>query len=575
MTLLEYVRDCCGDTLAERPFCEADNLAIAQISYLELARCVPALGAGTVSIREAWHRYVETYDRDYIYSLSGVGIPLAPFVLQGMAKSPRFGDARIGGFSRIASDERHEQFAALYVTLSDGTTYVAYRGTDSSFAGWREDLMLSYEVVPAQIDARDYLQRAAKQCAGPLMVGGHSKGGNLAAYAAAYATKDVRSRITDVWCNDSPGFERLVADFGRLQEVAPLTHFFTPAYSVVGGLMEHIATPEVVVSDDVGILQHGMTGWELTGDGALVRAQRVSPEALRIGGLFDKLLKNRDLAGRESYVSDVFGALAATGATTFDELAAMGPAGIESVVSHLSGVDKDSRDTTRDLLFSLLSEMLDSSVSNLVGKPTSAAQTPGDDLSVEEMERHRARKRRAQDRLAPINAVRAVLASDALRNYATLGCGLVVLANAGRTAPVVAYLLVIAVAVYSVFLLARYFTALRRGTDADVEDLLVGVITAVPAIAVLFFRVAVTAVYNLLIAGALLAWGIALLRRLHLTSGTEFLAALKRPLTWNALLAIGFSLVIIADPTDLTHWLLAVTGVYVAAQGIWGLVRQR
>lgn len=574
-TLLDYLRDGCGETFAVRPFCEADNLALAQVSYLELAGAVPALGKGTVSVREAWQRYVQLHDKDYIYGLTGVGTPLAPFVLQAMAKSERFRDVLLGGFARRESAEEHEQFAAIFAQLPDGTTYVAFRGTDSSLAGWREDLMLSYQVVAAQRHALGYLRRVASECEGTLMVGGHSKGGNLAGFASAFAPDDVRARISDVWCNDSPGFDPKVVDFDKLRGIAPRVHLFVPQYCVVGALMEHVVEPVVVTSGDAGILQHGMTGWELDGKGSLVRAEGIGSDAQRISALFDQLLKRRDLAEREAFVTDVFDALYAAGATSFDELAELGPAGVESVITHLQNADKDTRATTRNLLLALAGEMVDSSVSPALGKVPGVSAGRGfsdGPISVDDMERHRARKRRARDRTAPIRLVQSVLASGLLRNYAALGCGLLVLANAGSTAPVVAHLLVVAVAAYSAFLLGRFFLAAFRGQDCDAEDFLVGIITAVPAIAVLFFSVAVMAVYNLLIGGGLLAWGIHLLRRRHMRSGHDLAVALRSVGTWNALVSIAFGLLLFANPTNLTHWLLVVAGVYIVAQGVWGLV---
>ena len=64
----------------------------------------------------------------------------------------------------------------------------AFRGTDSSLAGWFEDIQLAYsEATPSQLYAQAYLERAARRFGGGLYLGGHSKGGALALYAAVNA----------------------------------------------------------------------------------------------------------------------------------------------------------------------------------------------------------------------------------------------------------------------------------------------------------------------------------------------------------------------------------------------------
>ncbi len=569
MKLLDYVRDCGDEGFGQRPFCEADNLALSLIVYLDLAGCVPPLRGGTVTLRHAWKEYLRLHDRNYIYSLSGLGTQLAPFVLQAMAESPRFSGLRLGGFACIESSERHEQFAALYAALPDGTAYVAFRGTDSTLAGWREDFMLSYQVVAAQRHALGYLERVAELVDDGLMVGGHSKGGNLAAFASAFAPEPVRARITDVWCNDSPGFDRAVVDFSKLAFMASRVHLFVPGFCVVGALMEHVAKPVVVHSTDPQVMQHAMTGWELDEEGNLERLTGISPDARRIGYLFDQLIKGRNLAERKVFVSDVFDALSATGAGDLEGLVALGPAGVEKVIGHLASADPDTREATRKLLTALMGEMVRSS---LTPASAGAEDTAKEPLSVEGMRRHRARQKRAQGRKAPVTFVRAILGSDLLRDYVTLGLGLLVLANAGDSAPVVAYLMVTSVAVYSVLLLARYVVAVRTGEDADIEDLLIGIITAVPAVAVLFFRVAVSALYNLVLAGGLLAWGVSVLRKKRIRSGNDLPRVLRQAGTYNALLSIALSFMLFVNPTELTHWLLLISGIYIAAQGIWGLI---
>lgn len=582
--VLDYLREY-GDTdLRELPFNEVDNLALCQVSYLDLTGVVPGLGKGDVCVREAWEGYARMQGSEGIYTLTGMGTPLAPFVLQAMAAGRRFADARMGDFLQVMVPSRHEQFAAVRCSLGDGTTYVAFRGTDASLDGWREDFALSYEVVAAQRDALAYLCRVARGMRGRLRVGGHSKGGNLAAFAAAFSPDAVRDRVAEVWCNDSPGFDRQVVDFTRLEAIAGRTRLFSPEYSVVGALMEHVVEPVRVASADKGIGQHSMMGWQVDGC-QLTPGGGLDPEAARVDVLFSQLVQSRDLAGRRAFVDDVFGALAATGATTTEEIFDLGPAAVETVVAHLGTRDPQTRGQVRDILLALGGQAVVSAVvepfglgrrrdaDNKDAEPgVPVADGTTGEVSLEGMQRHRARRERAKARRAPVATIKAILRSEVLRSTATLVVGVLILANATENTPVLGYAMVVAAGVYAVFLLGRYVRARRAGGEADSEDLAIGILTVVPVLAVVFLKVAVSLLYNLVLGGALLVWGIKLARQEHVRGAREFVAALRHARMLDGLLAIVLGVLLLVNPTQIAAWSQLLAGAYVTWHGVWGLI---
>ena len=157
--------------------------------------------------------------------------------------------------NELAFDEQF-QFAALEVVLDDGTSYIAYRGTDDTIVGWKEDFQLSAGVVPAQRKAADYLNEVAGNSMRKLWVGGHSKGGNLAVYAAAMCEPNVQERIEVVYCNDGPGFLGTFLTTSGFQRILPKIQRFVPEASVIGMILEHGDEPTVISSSQKGILQH-------------------------------------------------------------------------------------------------------------------------------------------------------------------------------------------------------------------------------------------------------------------------------------------------------------------------------
>ena len=101
--------------------------------------------------------------------------------------------------------------------VAPGLSFVSYRGTDGTLVGWREDFMLSFRVTEAQRQATRYLAAAAQAAVARdshLYVGGHSKGGNLASFAAASVPPELSDRLLVVWSNDGPGMDPAIMPHG-------------------------------------------------------------------------------------------------------------------------------------------------------------------------------------------------------------------------------------------------------------------------------------------------------------------------------------------------------------------------
>ena len=117
-------------------------------------------------------------------------------LLEAVRDSERFGRLRLTGYANLFDEQRQEQFSAITFLLPTGTAFIAFRGTDSSVVGWKEDFNMSFSSeVPAQGAALDYIVRASAALSSPMILGGHSKGGNLAVYAGVFAPADVQEEM--------------------------------------------------------------------------------------------------------------------------------------------------------------------------------------------------------------------------------------------------------------------------------------------------------------------------------------------------------------------------------------------
>lgn len=119
-----------------------------------------------------------------------------------LANSKRFGNMKLMYYVDKYDENIETQFV-ITIIMEDNTAYIAYRGTDTSLVGWKEDFNMSFmDKVPAQVEALKYLEIVSSLINMPLHIGGHSKGGNLAVYSSLYIDKSVQDRIIKVYNND-------------------------------------------------------------------------------------------------------------------------------------------------------------------------------------------------------------------------------------------------------------------------------------------------------------------------------------------------------------------------------------
>ena len=256
------------------PFNEVDNYIICKIGSYDFSGIVGE-GPEPVPIKEALEKYYERYGEkgDYLGLLAARTVA---DVVKRLPETERFRDLRLSGYVSILDSEDTEQFSALTVTLPDGTNYVSFRGTDDTLLAWKENFLMSVEKeIPAQRDALNYLKRAAETYEGPLIVGGHSKGGNMSVFASSFAPEEVQDRIKAVYSNDGPGFyPEFIKEPGYLR-IRPKLHVILPTTSIVGTLLTQDEGIEIVECDRLGVSSHDGFRWHVKGT-SFVRSEKLS-----------------------------------------------------------------------------------------------------------------------------------------------------------------------------------------------------------------------------------------------------------------------------------------------------------
>lgn len=331
-TIFDYL-DWRGDLLFTQDGPNAvDALIFSGLAYIPFVGKTAEVPDEPVTLREAAEAFLALEDCEERVRLKN-DLPL----LQMAALSQRFGSAKITMYRDLLIPEQETQFAAVTFLLDDGTAFLAFRGTDDTLVGWKEDFNMSFQqTVPAQRLALQYTRDVALEYNLPLRLGGHSKGGNVAVFAAARSSPMIQSRILEVYNHDGPGFtDYLMGDPGYIAMV-PRIRTYIPQSSVIGMLLEHEEPYTVIKSRQVGLLQHDFYSWEVLGRD-FVRMEEVTEGSQRLDMAIKTWFSQMNNQERSQLVDVMFTLLGTGGVETAWDI--FHPKNIRNYVKTLSADD--------------------------------------------------------------------------------------------------------------------------------------------------------------------------------------------------------------------------------------------
>ena len=259
-----------------------------------------------------------------------------------MLRGERFRDTLLTKYVDIVNSNKDMQMAAVTFLLGDGSAYVAFRGTDTTIAGWKEDFNMSYmPVTEGQLSAVHYLNEVGKVIKGPIRVGGHSKGGNFAVYSAAFCDREIQDRIIAVYTNDGPGFRSEVMEREEYKRILPKVVSIVPDTSIVGMLLTSNVGHIIVKSKHAGLLQHDAMTWMV--DRNRFKHTKLSATGSLIKDSQKEWLRNLDDESREMFVNTLFSFFEATGMSTFGEIIVNGRTSTKKMLVTMKNLPKEKQ----------------------------------------------------------------------------------------------------------------------------------------------------------------------------------------------------------------------------------------
>lgn len=342
--ITDYVRWIGASDFDGRPFSRVDNIVLSQLSYLDL-KDIPELNeeGGTMTIKDA------------VTTLTSKGIPIRKMapddsirftnLVKAAAASNRFGNLYITSFEDVFDEDDSIQFSATTYSPDPkgGWAFVAFRGTDSTIAGWKEDFMMSFMLTSSQKLAEEYVRKSLKTF-DRIMVGGHSKGGNLAIYSAAVLPDELFDRIEHIYTNDGPGFCPEVLKEDLVKRANPKTTRIIPQFSVIGNVFApQIDDSYVIKSDKQMADQHELCSWGIDHGDILIAPEGMDPLAVSINEGIDSWIYSVDIEERRRFITALFDSMSEDGTLTVEQFTEQGTKGWERVLNIVMGDDEGFR----------------------------------------------------------------------------------------------------------------------------------------------------------------------------------------------------------------------------------------
>lgn len=349
-TVLDYLEKYGKYTFEEMPMTEVDSLALCQLSYLKFDGMVPDVREeGEDIILESLenHPDFEKLFADVRYEKVNRAL------LMAMLRGRRFSSLRLNYYINVIEQESETQFSAVTYFFQDGMAYVAYRGTDETIVGWKEDFNMAFlSPLPGQEYSVKYLETVAGRFQGSFYVGGHSKGGNLAIYSAMNCLPEIQDRILRIYSMDGPGFRPDVLKKCNYEKIVDRVVKILPNSSTIGMIFESDMHFQVVKSKAIGLLQHDPYTWQVTGN-HLVRAKDLYEYSRQMDNALNEWILSLDEQQRRIFVDTLYHVITASQADNLIEFTAEWKRSMNGMIAALKDVDAETAAEMKEMVKSL------------------------------------------------------------------------------------------------------------------------------------------------------------------------------------------------------------------------------
>ena len=268
------------------PFNEIDSLILAELSYLPFEKIVDKEKEAETLNCIAKRFFSHSKEEMHLGAIIPEKDIKELFTLA--MNSKRFKNIKVRGFESKLCVKEQIQFYGVYFELNKKQCCIAFRGTDDSLVGWKENFNMAINMpIPSQNEATKFLNLIGSRLRKEIYVCGHSKGGNLASYAAIFANPKVKKKIVEVHSFDGPGFRDDFIENINFDDVKDKIIKFLPRSSIVGMIYNPVGKCVYLDSEGKGAYQHDGFKWKIIGN-KFVTVKKLDKAAIEAHHLIKK-----------------------------------------------------------------------------------------------------------------------------------------------------------------------------------------------------------------------------------------------------------------------------------------------
>lgn len=350
-TMIGYLKKYGNRSLEQMPFNEVDSLVLCQLSYLKYDGIVcDVRGYGPpISIQEiAEHADFDKLFADERFEENNRAL------FREVLSAKRYGNMRLHYYINTVEKDWEIQFSAVTFLLENRMVYVAFRGTDETLVGWKEDFNMAYLCpVPAQEHSAKYLNMVAGKLRGSFYVGGHSKGGNLAVYSAMKCLPQVQERILKIYNMDGPGFRPEFLKDNGYERIEGRIVKILPRSSLVGMVFEQGNHYQVIESNKFGLAQHDPYNWRVK-EGHFIPVDDMDEVRRFMDSTLNEWLLSLEEEKLRVFVETFYQIITASRADNLIDFAADWKKSVSGIMGALKEVDEESALMIKGIFKSLL-----------------------------------------------------------------------------------------------------------------------------------------------------------------------------------------------------------------------------
>ena len=296
MDIYKYIDEYGKYTFEEKEINEVDKVIFSFLSYANLEKVFE--DDQVLTIAEAGRQYLKLHPGK---DINIIAVKEGNKLLKYIRNVKRYKDCLLYNYEYIGNNK--VQFGVVSIEYQPFKVFVSFEGTDSLFSGWKEDFILGYQFPTLSHKmAIKYINKHFRFTNKSIILGGHSKGGNLALVAGMYARMSIKRRITEIINADGPGLLDKEFVSPRYQSIKKKYKHIMPNYSLVGLFLNH-SNDYVINSTNKGILAHNIVYWEIEED-HFVKA-KLSTFSKELDVAIRRWFSKYNLEDKESFINNL------------------------------------------------------------------------------------------------------------------------------------------------------------------------------------------------------------------------------------------------------------------------------